>query len=214
MPIVLRTVRAAMAAAIVVAIVAQFIEAGDNPRFTGTNFFSYFTILSNVGAIVVLGALALRPALVGREPFVVLRGAVTLYMAITGIVYNVLLAPAAADVSTQLEWVNSVVHVIAPVIVVIDWFLDRSPIRPTIAQAATWLIFPAVWLVYTMIRGPLAEWYPYPFLDPDLKSVGEIIVTCIGIMVAFVVVGLLLRLGARDGQSDSTPSTMRTTRSQ
>ena len=109
--------------------------------------------------------------------------------------------------------VNSVVHVIAPVVVVIDWFLDRSPVRPTIAQAATWFIFPAVWLVYTMIRGPLAEWYPYPFLDPDLESVGEIIVTCIGIMVAFVVVGLLLRLGARDGQSDNTPSTMCTVRS-
>ena len=97
---------------------------------------------------------------------------------------------------------------------VIDWFLDRSPIRPTMAQAATWLVFPAVWLAYTMIRGPLADWYPYPFLNPDLKSVGEIVVTCIGMMVAFVVVGLLLRLGARDGQSDSTPSTMRTTRSQ
>ena len=52
------------------------------------NFFSYFTILSNVGAVVVLGALALRPALVGHEPFVILRGAVTLYMAITGIVYT------------------------------------------------------------------------------------------------------------------------------
>jgi hypothetical protein len=49
-----------------------------------------------------------------------------------------------------------------------------------------------------MIRGPLADWYPYPFLNPDLKSVGEIIVTCIGIMVAFVLVGLLLRLGRRD----------------
>ncbi|MET0459199.1 MAG: Pr6Pr family membrane protein [Ilumatobacteraceae bacterium] len=207
MTIVLRTVRAAMTIAIIVAIVAQFVQAGDNPRFTGTNFFSYFTILSNVGAVVVLGALALRPTLVGHEPFVILRGAVTLYMAITGVVYNVLLAPAAADVSTQLEWVNSIVHVIGPIVVVVDWFVDRSPIRPTLPQAATWLIFPAVWLVYTMVRGPLADWYPYPFLNPDLKSVGEIIVTCIGIMVAFVVVGLLLRLGTRDDQPARSPAT-------
>ncbi len=189
-----------MAVAIVVAIVAQFVEAGDNPIFTPTNFLSYFTILSNIGAVVVLGSLALRPALVGSEPFVILRGAVTVYMAITGIVYNVLLAPAAADVSTQLAWVNSIVHVIGPVVVVVDWFVDRSPVRPTLGQAATWLIFPAVWLVYTMIRGPLADWYPYPFLNPDLHSVGEIVVTCIGILVAFVLVGLIIRWGSGESQ--------------
>lgn len=142
MPIVLRVVRAAMAIATVVAIITAFVDATDVPTFRAVNFFSYFTILSNLGAIVVLGALAVRPALVGDERFMILRGAVTLYMVITGIVYNVLLAPAAADVSTGQEWVNSVVHVIGPIVVVVDWFVDRSPTRPTVAQAATWLIFP------------------------------------------------------------------------
>lgn len=200
MATIIRCVRALLAIAILVAIVAQFVEAGDSSIFTPTNFFSYFTILSNVGAMLVLGSLAILPGLVGREPFVILRGAVTVYMTITGIVYNVLLAPAAADVSTQLAWVNSIVHVIAPIVVVVDWFVDRSPIRPTLGQAATWLIFPAVWLVYTMVRGPLADWYPYPFLNPDLHSVAEIVVTCIGILVAFVIVGLIVRWGADDGQ--------------
>ena len=64
-----------MALAIVVAIVAQLIRASDNETFSPVNFFSYFTILSNLGAIIVLGTLAARPALIGREPFVVLRGA-------------------------------------------------------------------------------------------------------------------------------------------
>ena len=188
-----------MAIAIIVAIVAQFIEASDNPIFTPTNFLSYFTILSNVGALLVLGSLAVRPQLVDDEPFMIFRGAVTVYMAITGIVYNVLLAPAAADVSTQLAWVNSIVHVVGPLVVVVDWFVDRSPIRATLGQAATWLIFPAVWLVYTMVRGPRADWYPYPFLNPDLHSTGEIVVTCVGILIAFVLVGLIVRWGSGPG---------------
>ncbi len=198
MATVLRWIRAAMATAIIVAIVAQFVEARNSPIFTPTNFFSYFTVLSNIGAMVVLGSLALRPALVDREPFVIFRGAVTVYMAITGIVYNLLLAPAGADVSTQLAWVNSIVHVVGPVVVVVDWFLDRSSIRPTLGQAATWLIFPAVWLVYTMVRGPMADWYPYPFLNPDENSAAEIAGTCVAIMFAFVVVGLVVRLGSGD----------------
>lgn len=196
MPTALRVIRASMAIAIIVAIVAQFIEAGNSPIFTPTNFFSYFTVLSNLGAMVVLGSLAVRPELVGHEPFVIFRGAITVYMAITGIVYNVLLAPAGADVSTQLAWVNSIVHVVGPIVVVVDWFLDRSPIRPTLGQAATWLIFPAVWLVYTLIRGPIADWYPYPFLNPDNHSAGEIAITCAAIMVAFIAVGLVIRWGS------------------
>lgn len=203
MSTVLRCARASTATAIVVAIVAQFVAAGDNPAFTAINFFSYFTILSNLAAMVVLGALAARPVLVGHRQFALARGAVTVYMTITGIVYNLLLAPAAADVSTQLAWVNSIVHVVAPIIVVIDWFVDRSPVRPTLGQAAGWLIFPAVWLVYTMIRGPLADWYPYPFLDPDDNSVAAIAVTCCGILAAFVAVALIVRRGA--GTSSASP---------
>ena len=122
-------------------------------------------------------------------------------MAITGVVYNVLLAPAAANVGVDQEWTNSVVHVIGPAVIVVDWFLDRAPLRSTVVETASWLIFPAVWLVYTMIRGPMADWYPYPFLDPDLKSLGSIVLTCVGIMVTFVVFAFVLRLGGRDGES-------------
>ena len=65
MPIVLRVVRGAMAVAMVVALASQFVDGNDFPTFDAVNFFSYFTVLSNIGAVVVLGALAARPALVG-----------------------------------------------------------------------------------------------------------------------------------------------------
>ena len=121
------------------------------------------------------------------------RGAVTLYMIITGIVYNLLLAPASADVNTNTQWVNFIVHVLGPIVVTADWFAYRSPIKPTVGQMATWWIFPALYLIYTMIRGPFADWYPYPFLDPNQKGVGEIVLYCVGILVAFVVISIILR---------------------
>jgi hypothetical protein len=185
-----------MAAAIVVALVDQFFFGRDLPTFRAVNFFSYFTVLSNIFAAVLLGLLAVRPDLVADRTVSVVRGAVTLYMAVTGIVYNVLLAPAAADVSTNLDWVNVVVHMIGPLVVVLDYLVDPPPVRPTIGETATWLIFPAVWLAYTMLRGPVADWYPYPFLDPDLESVGSIVITCTGILIAFVVLSAGLRLWA------------------
>jgi hypothetical protein len=29
------------------------------------------------------------------------------------------------------------------------------------------LIYPMLYLVYSLIRGPIVDWYRYPFLDPD-----------------------------------------------
>jgi hypothetical protein len=207
MSVVRRVVRAAMAVAIVVALVDQFAFGQDLPTFQAVNFFSYFTVLSNIFAAVLLAALAARPALTADHAVSVVRGAVTLYMAVTGIVYNVLLAPAAADVSTNLEWVNIVVHVVGPIVVVADYLLDPPRERPTVAEAATWLVFPAVWLAYTMLRGPSADWYPYPFLDPDLKSTGSIVLTCVAILVAFVVLSAGLRwwAGRRPAEESAEP---------
>jgi hypothetical protein len=195
-----RLVRGAMAAAIVAALVHQFFFGRDLPTFRAVNFFSYFTVLSNISAAVLLGLLALGPELTMRRGTSIARGAVTLYMAVTGIVYNVLLAPAAADVSTNLEWVNVVVHIVGPIVVVLDFIIDPPRHRPTLWETATWLIFPAVWLAYTMLRGPSADWYPYPFLDPDLETVGSIVVTCTAILAAFVALSLVLRLWSGRGR--------------
>lgn len=61
------------------------------------NFFSYFTIDSNILSVVILviGAAALiRGARVETRRFTITRAAVTTYPIITGLVYNVLLRGA------------------------------------------------------------------------------------------------------------------------
>jgi hypothetical protein len=188
-----RSVRAALATAIVVALTDQFFFGADLPTFRTVNFFSYFTVLSNISAAAVLGALAVRPALARDHAMSVARGAVTLYMTVTGLVYAVLLAPAAADVSVNLKWVDVVVHQIAPVVVLADYALLPPSRRPTWLHTATWLGFPAVWLVYTLVRGPRADWYPYPFLDPAESSTAEIIVSCIGIFAVLLALAVAIR---------------------
>lgn len=189
----MRVLRLVMGAAIVVALVDQFGWGSDFPTFRPINFFSYFTVLSNIAAAGLLIVIGVRPAVLADDRVQLVRGGVTLYMAITGIVYNLLLAPNSADVSTNLQWVNVVVHMIGPLFVVLDFVLDPPRRRPTVAEASVWLVFPAVWLLYTMLRGPAADWYPYPFLDPDENSAGEIVVTCIAILAAFVLVSAALR---------------------
>jgi hypothetical protein len=182
-----------MAGAIVVATVAQYDHSSGRPTFSAANFFSYFTVISNVLFAVVLLALVARPALRDEAGFGTVRGTAALGIIATGLVYAVLLAPAAADVDVTLRWVDLALHTVAPIFGLLDWLVDPPRRRPTLQDAASWLVLSVVWVIYTMVRGPIADWYPYPFLDPDEESVGSIVVTCIGIAVVFAVIAAGLR---------------------
>jgi hypothetical protein len=111
-------------------------------------------------------------------------------MTITGIVFNLLLR--GVDVPT-IGWVNEVVHVIMPVAMMLDWM--TVPARDPIAWPAAlrWLIFPLLWLAYTLVRGPIAGWYPYPFLDVPVAGAVTVAGICVAIAVAFVVTIAIVR---------------------
>ena len=70
-------------------MVYQVAWSSDHGFFDAGNFFSFFTIESNILTAVVLGVGALRDPL--GHGWQLFRGAVTLYMTIIGIVYNLLL---------------------------------------------------------------------------------------------------------------------------
>lgn len=129
------------------------------------NYFSYFTIESNVIAFVTL-AVAAWYAWTGRTRrwLELLRGAATVYMTITGVVYSLLLSNI--DVNTPIPWVNVILHFTIPMVMVIDWLVDLPAVRISLRESLVWLAFPLLYLVYSLLRGPLVDWYPYPFLDP------------------------------------------------
>ncbi|MFJ8041935.1 Pr6Pr family membrane protein [Kitasatospora sp. NPDC096147] len=165
------------------------------------NFFSYFTILSNVlgaGVLLVGGYRGLRGG--GRVPDL-LRGAAALYLTITGLVY--LVALQGLGLGLTLPWVNDVLHRAMPLVVLADWLLDPPRRRIDPHRALRWLLFPLLYLPYTLLRGLVVDWYPYPFLDPGRSGgYARVAVASAMITVAFLGIGALLvvignRLGER-----------------
>lgn len=206
---VLRVVMAAVIAAAVVRQLAASIETtlelGRDLPTVLANFFSFFTILSNVIAAFVLawaGIAGLRARDTLRpEP----RGLATAlacastYMIITGIVYNALLRSIELPQGSEpVWWSNEVLHLVGPLFLLLDLLLGpRRRALPWRAVGAV-VVFPLVWSAYTLLRGPLVVnpatgapyWYPYPFLNPygpgGWPSVAVYVVV---IALAFVVVG-------------------------
>jgi hypothetical protein len=155
------------------------------------NFFSYFTIESNILGVLIFvwGGVLLAAGRPG--PPDVLRGAVVVYLLVTGVVYALLLSGIQGDGTAP--WVNTVVHQVMPVVVVLDW-LFVPPVRPLpVRHALWWLVFPLLYLAYTLIRGPLADFYPYPFLDPRPHGYGHALIGIAGVAIGFVLATLLVR---------------------
>jgi hypothetical protein len=196
----LAVARLGFAALAVAAIGWQLLDLASRGTLNPVNFFSYFTIQSNLIAIVslVLTGVAGVRGLVRR--YDMLRGAAVVYMTVTGVVYGLLLS--GADVDTAVNWVNIVVHKVMPIVIALDWLLDPPLVRIPLRRSLIWVAYPLAWLAYTMIRGPIADWYPYPFLDPAPNGYGPVLVTIgvilgAGIVLCLIVAAIGNALGAR-----------------
>ncbi len=175
----MRIFRCVIALLVLAAVAAQFHKQLGVATFDPVNFFSFFTIVSNIfGAAVLLAAAFGLPENAHLRD--VLRGVATLCLVIVGVVFSVLLANLDSEV---IPWANAIVHYAMPIYIALDWCLDppREPISRR--DAALWLVLPAAYLVYTLVRGASVHWYPYPFLNVDTIGYAAVAAYSAGILV-------------------------------
>jgi hypothetical protein len=187
---VLTIVRAASAALVVIAIAYQVKVVVDAGAFQPTRFFAYFTIQSNVIGVAAFAWVLANgdgPRSRGLELF---RGAAAAYLAVTFVVFLLLLSEA--DVGLGASWVDVVLHKLFPIVVVADWFVDPPQVRLTMRDALVWVVYPVVWTSFTILRGAVDGWYPYPFLDPANGGYASVAITVVAITVGFLAFAALL----------------------
>ena len=212
MRILFIVLRIVVPVAVVAAVIGQLVtsigfwtdKGVTNIGSNVVNFLSFFTIESNILSAVVL--LIGASLLVGRQEdprwFLVARLCVVTYMVTTGVVYNLLLRGIELPQGSTLGWSNEIMHVVVPIYLLVDWIL--APGRRPVRWRAIWIvvIFPLVWSVYTLVRGPLVIdqvygtdfWYPYPFMNPNVQPNGYASVAVYMLLITAVIA--LAGLGA------------------
>lgn len=139
---------------------------------------AYFTF-----ALLWPAAVALRPGIAGgtagrrlgsaREA-TWLRGAVTFYIIITGLVYHFVLATDENPLSLLTGQVDQpagiatfLLHYTVPLMVLIDFLLAERRGAYKWRYAAYWLCYPLAYLAFALIRGAFftVGSYPYPFVN-------------------------------------------------
>ena len=159
------------------------------------NHLSLFTIMSNIFTISLFLYLGLRKDdKKSKINIDSIRGAIIIYMLITGIIYYVFLA-ATLD-ANAVQWINIIYHKLMPVVVLLSWFLYPPRYNIKYKNAFYWLLFPLLYLGYTLFRGSITGWYPYSFVNPIEKGYqGVFSFSLLLLIVTFVGSIILILLG-------------------
>ena len=202
----------------IVAIIGNYQYVLGFRFFATANFFSYFTIQSAMMAVVVLlvaGAFAL---LTPRDPawLGVVRTIVTVYVLISGIVFGLIVAQASTrDYRVDVPWSDTLLHFVVPGLAIIAWTTDSVTavnVRVPWSTVGWVLVYPSIWLAYTLVRGADVGWYPYFFLD-EAQVDGPVgvalycaLVLVIFLMLTAALVAINRRLWRRARAREAPPS--------
>ncbi len=181
--------------AVFIAIVAWFAIILQFFLKTGSdiNFFSFFTIECNLLIAISLSFYVLFPAFSLGRFFtkVSVQSAITLYIFIVALVYNTVLRGIL--VLNGWSWVvDNLLHVVVPILYLLYYLVYIPKGHLKWKDGIYWMYFPLAYLMYSLIRGSVVNWYPYPFLNVAIFGYPKVLLNVAIIIVAFFIGALAL----------------------
>ncbi|MBE1501024.1 hypothetical protein H4696_008124 [Amycolatopsis lexingtonensis] len=168
------------------------------------NLLCFFTIDSNLLVALTSALIALDRAR-GRVFTVLLLDALV-GIIVTGIVYQVALA-GLYELHGLAFFADTMLHKVTPILFVLGWLLAAP--RGVLTWRTVWwsLLYPLAWLAFTLPRGAVTGFYPYPFVDAGALGYGQVTLNCVFIGLFFTA----LAAGARfyDRRLSPAPDGMR-----
>lgn len=155
-------------------------------------YFSYFTILTNLLVAICFTGLLLKESKAERffkQPSVIT--AVTVYILIVGLVYNLVLRSQWNPQGLQLL-ADNLLHTSTPLLVLIYWLINVSAKEISFKQAPVWMLYPLIYLGYVIIRGSLSNFYPYFFIDVSKLGYAKAFTNALYVTAAFFIIALAL----------------------
>lgn len=176
------------------------------------NFFSYFTVESNILVMIASALIFLDPDR-GGTAFGILRLAGLVGITITGIIFSTLLA-GAVKLDGLDWWTDKGFHYVVPAMAVIG-YVFLTP-RTRLDKSALWFLAWAVaWLAYTLIRAQVGSpsylvgdgiysTVPYDFLDVDAQGGAAVAVASVGVLaIGLGLSAFYIWLSQRDAETSA-----------
>lgn len=176
------------------ALVLQFCLSitGETPAALAVlNYFSYFTILTNilvaVGLSCVLWVGQTAAGLFFAQPNV--KAGTAIYIAFVGVVYFLLLRNTWNPQGLQ-KLADILLHYATPSLYVAYWLIFAPKHLLRWKDAFLWLIYPLGYFVYVLLRGAVSGFYPYPFVDVHVLGYPHVCLNASVLTAVFLCAGL------------------------
>jgi hypothetical protein len=185
------------------------MEAGRSLLGSIVFLLSFFTILTNIGAVLAHTSLlspsgyAWLPAFAGTR----MRAGVAVSIALVFIIYATVLARLWQPQGLFLLC-DVVLHYVTPVLFVLWWLISGADGRTRWSDISWWMVYPVAYLAYALARAPFAGEVPYPFLDVAKNGATSVAISAAAITGLFFVLCVVAVL-VDHGVASTRASTLR-----
>lgn len=122
------------------------------------------------------------------------HGAILLYISMTGLIYNILLASDmnAFGFNAVILFIN---HTVTPILFFLFWLIRQRHYVYSAKLIAPWLIYPIIYFIFSSIRGAATGEFRYPFLDFTTQNAsryaaGLAMVTAFFVLAAWIIISV------------------------
>lgn len=170
-------------------------------------YFSFFTVLTNIGAVLVHASLlsssgyAWLPAFAGPR----MRAGVAVAIAVVFIVYATVLAQLWQPQGLFLLC-DVLLHYVTPVLFVLWWLVAGADGSTRWRDMSWWVLYPLAYLAYALLRAPIAGEVPYPFLDAAKNGWTSVAIWSLAITALFLVLCVIAILADHGLARARTPN--------
>jgi hypothetical protein len=157
------------------------------------SFFSFFTVLTNTLAAVVLTYELNSRASKGRDFFLQpwVSSGIAVSIAVVGLAYSLLLRHLWQPQGWQFL-ADELLHDVMPVLFLLYWWLCVPKGALRLKHIGIWVLYPLVYFTYALLRGHSLGVYQYPFIDVARLGYPQVFINAGGILVGFVLVSLVV----------------------
>lgn len=154
------------------------------------NFFSFFTVQSNILVAVTSGLLARN---LDRQStvFRALRLDAVICITVTGVVFHLALA-SLQELTGWDKVADFLLHTLSPILGAAGWLLLGPRLHLTARIVRLAVIAPVCWLVYALIYGAIVEdrngndYYAYPFMNVQVHGYAVALIRCAVVAALFL----------------------------
>jgi hypothetical protein len=181
-----------LAIAVQMFLVVRVVTAAGQPAIDGVvNTLSYFTVFTNLLAAIAATASALRSS---ADTFLTRPStisAIAVYMFVVGLIYSLVLRSLWEPTGLQRA-ADVALHDLLPILFVLYWllFVPKGTLRWS--QPVAWLIYPAAYVAYSLLRGAVTGKYLYPFADVTALGYPAVMFNAAIMLAGFLILGLIM----------------------